>query len=330
FLVLARPAGQNAGRAVGWTLAGLLAGLLVWQVGWGRVQIPLLDRAVKMTAAVETAVPPSGQDLRIVNDLALILWTADRQPEERFIETAVVGDYPAIVVPADSELGYALDLPQNGRLWVGAQVKDPGQLRYTIFFNDTELASQVVGPETAWLDVDLSPFAGQGGRLRLVTEPVSGQPHGYWFRPQILAQTDWLLSDLPETAQSAGHRLGEDVVLAGYTVEPTGENEVEVTLYWRAERPLRQNATVFIHLLDAQGNLIAQDDSQPVRNSYPLSIWPTGVFIADRHTLSLPANADPAHLAVGLYHPSDFTRWPVANPDGSADPDSRALLEIMP
>ncbi|MCZ7674567.1 MAG: hypothetical protein M5U34_49290 [Chloroflexi bacterium] len=38
YLVLARPPGQSAARAVGWTLAGLLAGLLLWQMGWGRVQ----------------------------------------------------------------------------------------------------------------------------------------------------------------------------------------------------------------------------------------------------------------------------------------------------
>jgi len=328
YLVLARPPGQSAARAVGWTLAGLLAGLLLWQMGWGRVQLPLLDRAIQMTEAGETAVPPSGENLRIINDLSLLLWTAERRPEERFIETGVVGGYPAIIVPPESELGYALEVGQNGRLQVGAQTKEPGQLRYAIFFNDTELAAQVVDTETVWFDVDLTPFAGQGGHLRLVTESVSGQPHGYWFQPQMLARTDWLFPDLPPTAQAAGHRFGGDVVLAGYAVELTGEDEVDVVLYWRGERPLHAYATVFVHLLAADGALLAQDDSQPVQNSYPLPIWPAGVLIADRHTLRLPAGADPTQLAVGLYNPSDFTRWPVTNPDGSTDADSRALLPL--
>jgi hypothetical protein len=168
----------------------------------------------------------------------------------------------------------------------------------------------------------------------LVTEAVSGQPAGYWFQPQILAQTDWLLTELPETAHPAGHRFGEDVVLAGVAVDTSQENEVEVVLYWQAERPLAQNGTVFVHLLDADGNLIAQHDGQPVQNSYPLSIWPTGVLIADRHTLILPhpLPAAPAQLSIGLYNPADFSRWPVTNPDGTLAPEASARLplEITP
>ena len=330
YLVLARPSGQNLGSAVGWAVVGLLTGLLVWQLGWQRVQLPLLDRAVVMAAAGETAVSPSTENLRIIDDLVLRLWTAERQPEERFIDTAVVDDWPAIVVPAESELGYALDVGQNGRLRVGAQLKEPGQLQYTVFFNETELAAQLVDTEPVWFEVDLSPFVGQGGSLRLVTEAVSGQPAGYWFQPQILAQTDWLLTELPETAQAAGHRFGEDVVLAGVAVDRSQEDQVDVVLYWRAERPLAQNATVFVHLLDRDGNLIAQHDGGPVQNSYPLSIWPPGVLIADRHTLTLPdpLPAAPAHLAIGLYNPADFSRWPVTNPDGTLAPAARALLPL--
>lgn len=330
YLVLARPSGQNLMSAVGWTVVGLLGGLLIWQLGWRRVQLPLLDRAVMMEAAGETAVSPAGDDFRMIDDLALRLWTAERQPEERFIDTAVVGDFPAIVVPAESELGYALDVGQNGRLRVGAQVKEPGQLQYTLFFNDTELASQLVDTERVWFDVDLTPFAGQGGRLRLVTEAVSGQPVGYWLQPQILAQTDWLLTELPETAQPAGHRFGEDVVLVGVDVEMAEGNQVDVVLYWQAERPLAQNGTVFVHLLDADGNLIAQHDGQPVQNSYPLSIWPTGVLIADRHTLILPhpLPAAPAQLSIGLYNPADFSRWLVTNPDGTPAPEASARLPL--
>ncbi|PIE80015.1 MAG: hypothetical protein CSA11_09655 [Chloroflexi bacterium] len=334
YLILARPFGQRLGQAVLWTLVGLLAGLLGWQIGGGRVQIPGINGAVTLQppAVVESSDATWGEGERLVHDLSLLLWTADRQPEERFIDTTIVADYPAIVVPAESEIGYALDVPQNGRLRVGAQVKEPGQLQYTIYFDETELATQFVDTETVWFDVDLTPFAGQGGTLRLVTEAVRAQPQGYWFQPQIFAQTDWLLPQLPTTAQAAGHQFGDAVRLLGFSLEPTAENQVEVSLYWQTERPLRQNAVVFVHLLDETGEVVTQHDGQPVQNSYPLSIWPTHHIIADRHPLTLPAGSSwqDYQMAVGLYHPSDFTRWPVTNPEGILNPDSRALLSLEP
>ncbi|MBK8128974.1 MAG: hypothetical protein IPK53_08530 [bacterium] len=144
FLVLARPDGQSLGQAAGWPLAGLLLALLVWQVGWGRVQLPLLDQAVALTEAVDTAVSPASvrgaNTPRLVNDLTAALWTAERLPEKRFVSTAIVGDYPAIVVPAQSALEYALDMPLNGRLRTGVQVDGAGSLAFDVAFNGAVLA----------------------------------------------------------------------------------------------------------------------------------------------------------------------------------------------
>ena len=77
--------------------------------------------------------PPTENELRVVNDMILTLWTAERVPEERFIETTIT-DYPTIQVPAESELGYALTVPGNGRFRVGARVPGVGQLHYKILF----------------------------------------------------------------------------------------------------------------------------------------------------------------------------------------------------
>ncbi|MBK6326538.1 MAG: hypothetical protein IPF56_11480 [Chloroflexi bacterium] len=337
FLVLARPDGQSLGQAAGWTLAGLLLALLVWQVGWGRVQFPLLDRAVALTEAVDTAVSPASvrgaNTPRLVNDLTAALWTAERLPEKRFVSTAIVGDYPAIVVPAQSALEYALDMPLNGRLRTGVQVDGAGSLAFDVEFNGAVLAHTAVsaadGP--VWLDVDLADWQGQGGTLRLVTEPLDGMPNGLWLMPQLLAQTDWLLAELPKTAVPAGHRFGADVALVGFAVEPAQPQPgdlVTVTLYWQGERPLTQNATVFVHALNDSGEMAAQSDGQPVRGTYPLSIWPPGAIIADAHQFNWPVDGRLAQLAVGLYDPSTQMRWPVTNPDGVLDPNGQATLLV--
>lgn len=344
YLVLARPSGQSIGQAIGWLVAGALAGLLVWQVGDGRVRLPSWAD-VEMIDCVETpmdaeerafwgcAEPVIGsENLRVVSDVIPILWTARREPEEWFIETAVVDGRPAIRVPGDSLLGVALDVPGNGRLQTVAQVEGEGILRFAVLFNDTVLAEQeVVGGGRPYpFDVDLVALAGQGGELRLATESVDGAATGLWVQPQLLAARDWLLAELPPTAQPAGHQFGDAVTLAGYTVTPGDNGTLQVTLYWQATRPLTENATVFVHLLDANGNLLAQSDAAPVQNSYPLTTWPTGPLIADTHTLTLPTGSSPAvQLAVGLYQPTTLARWPVLLPDGSVDPDGRALLPVF-
>lgn len=48
FLVLARPPGIRFLRALGWSLVALLAGFLLWQVGSGRLLLPLLARPLPL------------------------------------------------------------------------------------------------------------------------------------------------------------------------------------------------------------------------------------------------------------------------------------------
>ena len=330
FLVLARPPGATLKSAIGWSLASLLALFLVWQIGSGRVQLPLFSQ--KMATAV--AVPSPANELRVVDDLSATLWTADRQPEERFVTTAIQGDYPAIVVPASSALEYTLDLPRNGRLRTGVQIDGEGALTFGVSFNGDVVTRTIVtaADDIIWLDLDLTPWQGQGGVLRLTTEPTTGEANGLWLMPQLLAQTDWLLAELPPLAESTQYRFGNDVTLVGYSVQPSQPQSgdlVTVTLYWQGERPLTQNATVFVHALTENYEMVAQSDSQPVQNSYPLSHWPPGVIIADAHTFNWPTDANLAHIAVGLYDSTTLTRWPVTTPDNSSAPDSQqALLPV--
>lgn len=335
FLALARPAEYTASQAVGWITTGLLLGLLVWQVGGGRVRLPsgsetmleICDGA--QTSRCQTFA--TANETRVVNDMILTLWTSRREPEERFITTTMINGRPAILTPADSLVGYALDVPRHGRFQTTAQAVGSGDIRFTVLFREEMLAEQLVsgGGRPYSFDIDLSALAGQSGELRLVTEAINGAAAGYWQQPQLLAQTDWLLAKLPPQAIQAGHRIGETVELVAYTAAPGAADTLLVTLYWRMTRPSGEpaaasDATVFVHLLDESGNLIAQHDGIPVQNSYPLAIWPPGVLIADEH--SLPWSGEPFTLAIGLYNAGDLSRWPVTNPNGIPDPDGRALL----
>ena len=337
LLVLARPSTHKMKSVSGWFLASVLLAGLVWQIGGGRVQLLLLQQAVPLEAA--TAVPNdvinsvSTNRLRVVNDLSAILWTAERFPEKRFVTTRL-DEYPAIQVPAESALVYAMDLPLNGRFQAGLQVDGPGSLLLGVEFNGEVLTQTAVtaGDSPYWLNLDLAPWQGQSGFLRLTTQPLRGTPDGLWLMPQLLANRDWLLEALPATAVPAGHQLGDDVVLLGYEVEPAQPKPNEltiVTLYWRGERPLTQNATVFVHALNPLGEMVAQSDSQPVQNSYPLDTWPSGSIIADNHQFLWPTNDPLSQIAVGLYDPATLIRFPVLNPDGTVDSNDQALLPVQ-
>lgn len=320
-------------QASGWLLAGLLLGGLGWQLGSGRVYLPILQRDEPLVAVTAVTPPATGQDLRVVNDLTAVLWTAERLPEKRFVTTEL-GDYPAIRVPAESALEYAITVPLNGRLQAGLQAVGEGTLVMAVEFNGERVSQTAVtaGDPPQWLDLDLTVWQGQGGILRLVTEPVAGTPDGLWLMPQLLARHDWLLSELPETTVASGHRLGDDIVLLGYSVEPAApqpQDVVTVTLYWRGERPLPANATVFVHALNAAGELVAQSDGQPVQNSYPLINWPAGAIIADPHQVIWPSVDMLSQLAIGLYDPVTLARLPVQNPDGTADSNGQALLPVL-
>jgi hypothetical protein len=62
--------------------------------------------------------------------------------------------------------------------------------------------------------------------------------------------------------------------------------------------------TVFVHL-ERDGRLVAQDDSPPLRGTYPTTIWATGDIVEHRWKMTLPVTANPGEytLRVGLYDP---------------------------
>jgi hypothetical protein len=96
-----------------------------------------------------------------------------------------------------------------------------------------------------------------------------------------------------------------------------------VTLRWQPLRPLDEDYTVFVHLLDSSGQTQAQADSQPCRGECPTSGWTPGEIIADEHLIAIPADAAPPpyRLALGMYLLESGERLPVAGRD-----DGRAII----
>jgi hypothetical protein len=125
---------------------------------------------------------------------------------------------------------------------------------------------------------------------------------------------------IPADGQGVNAIFAEPMVLRGYVLSPLHAGQTAtLTLYWEATGTPSADYAVFVHLLDAEGNLIAQSDSPPGSDAhlgfYPTGRWEAGETIMDVHLLNLPTEVAPgAHrLRVGLYLPGTGERVPLAS-----------------
>ena len=70
---------------------------------------------------------------------------------------------------------------------------------------------------------------------------------------------------------------------------------------------MNQRYKVFLHLLDPDGRLVAQRDSEPSGGLAPTTSWSTSETIIDNHGLLLPSDLPPGDytLIMGLYNIAD-------------------------
>lgn len=347
YLFLARPQKRpsvtNLQSALGWTLVIILGLFLLWQIGTGRVKLPIFQDAAVLAAdeQVLALAPPPGSANRLIDDIISDLWTLDREPEARFTQTELINGLPAVRVPQDSSITANIDVAPGSILGGGVLAKGKGELGFnlrvngeSVYTQELTAASDPQVQDIVWFDVDLSPWAGQPATVELLTSSDSRDLEGLWIMPQILNSSPWLLSDLPESVKLLPelYQFGESAALIGESLDRQNYragDTVLVDLFWRSLQRTDQYAKVFVHLLDPEGNLIAQQDGQPVQNAYPLPNWQPGAIIQDSHVLSLPANLLPGEyqLRVGLYDPETLQRWVVTAANGSNYPDDAVLLQ---
>ena len=108
----------------------------------------------------------------------------------------------------------------------------------------------------------------------------------------------------------------ERYALSADTVRPG--DLLQLRLDWRTDSALQTRYKVFIQLLDADGRLVAQRDSEPGNGLALTTTWTPDDVIQDQHALIIPNNLSPANysLILGLYNGDDpQARLPVNNTD---------------
>jgi hypothetical protein len=104
------------------------------------------------------------------------------------------------------------------------------------------------------------------------------------------------------TAEMIGYDLREALRAPG--------SPLAVTLHWRIVKTPEVAYHSFVHLLNADGEIVSQHDGPPGQGQLPALGWLPGEYLTDTHLLQLPFDlADGDYwLAVGLYDPATNVR----------------------
>ena len=162
-------------------------------------------------------------------------------------------------------------------------------------------AARLYVPEYAPLDGELAAAVG-------LTEPLYRSPGAPSFAVYVLPPS------LPVAWSPVAVAFGEPpaIQLAGFAPLNAGDDgQLRLLTWWEVLSPLSPDAAVFVHLLDAAGNVVAQHDGLDAAAE---TLRP-GDRLAQRHVLSLPRlDSGDYTLVAGLYRRGDGAR--LATTDG--------------
>lgn len=222
-------------------------------------------------------------------------WRARSRPRETF-QAQVLWldgeDIAAASPPIDLAAGYPTEQWRRGDLWKGIHILYvPGRLEsgeYTTAIQVVDGEGEPVGEQAVLGDM-------------LVTTP----PRSF---------------ELPEAAYTAEAEWANGIKLAGYDLseEQIRQGEaLDLTLYWQTDSDIASSLTVFLHLLNEEGNIVAQRDQIPAAGSRPTTGWAPGEVVGDAYTLFIDESIPPGEyrLRIGLYNARSGAR--IAMPDGA-------------
>jgi mannosyltransferase len=105
--------------------------------------------------------------------------------------------------------------------------------------------------------------------------------------------------------------FGDNIRLLSYALSDTSlspNGVLQIQLQWETDAVLETRYKIFLQLLDANGALVAQRDTEPSGNQAFTTIWALGETIVDNHALALPnLPAGDYTLILGLYDVNNAT-----------------------
>ena len=237
-------------------------------------------------------------------------WQAERRTSDRWrYFVHLLNDKEELVAGDDLMPGYGV---YETPLW---QTDELVPIRQAIVLPD-ELA-----PGRYWIEVGLyDPLNGERARVS-----GTGADRSLVGPLKMPLPAPAPLSDAtPLSAQ-----FSDEIKLDAYQIVRSDEG-LAVTLQLAALRQPDRDYTVFLHVEDAAGTLIAQNDAQPLDGQYPTAIWDAGEQVVATWRVTLPAPLTPGSYRVwlGFYFWETGERLPVDTKAAPVDADRLLLGEI--
>jgi len=140
-----------------------------------------------------------------------------------------------------------------------------------------------------------------------------------------------LLLNFGDRAELLGANLSTAHPDAGQLPVLRPGDAFELVLFWKALSRMETSYTVFVHLLDPENRIRAQEDRMPAAGSRPTTGWVPNEVIRDAYTLRVDPAAPPGVyvLEAGMYDGGDpaFPRLPVLQ-NGAPSGDRAIVAEI--
>jgi uncharacterized membrane protein len=213
----------------------------------------------------------------------------------------------------------------------------------TVLFRDTvDMLQVLVGllPPEARFDVHLAlaEMYLRTGRyqhaeleLRSAAQVKPDSPGASQDLDDESAKLQALSRSLEDMQRPLWKNLGLQLALLGYTLDPPtarASSTVELTLWWMPLATMDKDYTAFIHLVDEEGRIWAQQDKLLQHNDRPTSTWEMGKIVREEYELELAADTPPGEYAVkaGTYYWQTGERLPVWDEFGGRVADDAILL----
>ncbi|MCW5853871.1 MAG: hypothetical protein KIT87_27635, partial [Anaerolineae bacterium] len=333
--------GKAAG-GLGWAAVLLAAGVVSpLLVGWlANPVMPFFhERFVLMGAAILLVAVAGGLDwlwrqpaaglmatvlVLVVNGVALDHWYFDPQ----YIKSDYGQALRTLYAQAQSGDLILLNNTEQLPLFTFYHLEGPGRPGWAPLTNDDvftaestdrRLSRVTAGHDRVWL-------INYGAKDVYDPESHAEQwlaAHGFralfWSRRGFEVAMYLLAGRLPQTPTIAAPvQFADGVRLLGADLQPQPAQpgaSLRVTLFWQATQMPKARYTVFCHLVDGQGRLVAQFDGEPVGGTAPTTGWQANATVIDRRAVELPPDlaAGTYTLRVGLYPWPDLTRLAVQN-----------------
>lgn len=197
-----------------------------------------------------------------------------------------------------------------------------------ILFTDEALEEVVEGSSRTWFVVD---------EFRLRTRYTEDFTQYVWDRMQLVDKEGGVFVFLAESPPPAAlaiqrslhYNFDEQLALLGYGLNDDDfelGDEVGLSLRWQGLTHILHSYSVFVHLVDAEGVMWAQQDGVPLRGLHPTTHWVAGETIWDPRELTLPLDmpAGRYRLEVGVYLPETMQHLPVS--DAEMQPQGNRIV----